>query len=316
MIDFTFYRLLLTLLVICILTIVIWMISNIIIVKEKHTVLTERFGRYSRKLNPGYNFLIFESIKSLCWNIYTQEYHSKQGPEMITIKYEQIPTNDIYIDIPSIECRTIDDYSVNIDLSLTIQITDTYLAVYSSNEIFLQLQDKIVSSCRYILNTIPIANIRNEEITIHNTIQDTIGQQLNDFNIGINCKNLNIQEIKLDEEYIKLIKDKRERDQQIHINEQEMSIKQRLFEQESKYKFLEQEEERRLSEQSLKNQIEFNKLKLCMDEMNRQEKQIMVQQYLDKGFSTDQVTEILLEQLRPPSFQSYYPQMGYNVNGE
>ena len=137
-------------LVVAIIALLVIVKSCIIVVKQQQAVIIESFGKYSRTLSPGLNFII--PMLDAPRPIIT----IRKGTTLDGRMYSQpFPSNVIVVretvyDFPRQNVITKDNVSISINALLYFQIMDPKSAVYEIQNKDVRPQNPLKISCHYV----------------------------------------------------------------------------------------------------------------------------------------------------------------------
>jgi regulator of protease activity HflC (stomatin/prohibitin superfamily) len=124
----------------------------IVIVRDRHVVLVERFGRYTRTLSPGVHFLVpfVERPRTVDWSRVVQtDIRNPKKTESEVYRSAMIPVRqELIFDIPPVSVVLRDRLMVSIDSVLHYRIVDPLRAVYDVQDLWAAITTILVTSLR------------------------------------------------------------------------------------------------------------------------------------------------------------------------
>jgi len=162
----------------------------IFIVNSGEVVLTELFGQYHRKLQPGIHFLnpFIEHPKWVRWTRTKNSDHTKRSKEVF--HSYRIPTQEITFDFPPVEVITSDRLNVVVDGLMFIRIVDHKKAVYEIDNLYTALEELVLTSIRHVLTSLSLdqaidgqAEIRKAVLNDFRDLEDRWGIELTRFDV-------------------------------------------------------------------------------------------------------------------------------------
>jgi regulator of protease activity HflC (stomatin/prohibitin superfamily) len=124
----------------------------ITVVDSGFTRVVKRFGRISRTLMPGVNFVnpLFDSYVSVDWSF------EQAGSRVYGV---DIPTNSLRYDPRAHECVTRDQITVMIDIQVEFRVEDVVRAVTSSPNLFASIETLCRASLLESVRSLPLADL-------------------------------------------------------------------------------------------------------------------------------------------------------------
>jgi regulator of protease activity HflC (stomatin/prohibitin superfamily) len=206
---------------------VLYFFSGINIVNENETMVIESFGKFKNIAGPGfcYLFRIFERPRFVTWS-----FKNAEEKTLKTLKTWKIPLEVLRYDPKPLECTTSDNFRVQLDLVVNFKISDPKKAVYSTQNAFSELEDKIETRLYETVRTFKFDELVLGAIVARFNFQDFNAN----YNCGIKIDALRVQKILYPKEIINSTLEIQRQQLQKHAQ-----IEQRNAEREHELKMLE-----------------------------------------------------------------------------
>lgn len=153
-----------------------------VIVEERHQVVLEYWGSYSKILSTGLHFYnkFTTSPKTITWG---------------TKSLYQIPLNEQIFDPPNLTISTVDLCEVGVDIVIHYRIDDVIKAVYNTPNLLNLIEQTVNTSLREICSTMSVHKINADRGNIVKLFISSCDQILS--NYGVYVTRAQIQNIKL-----------------------------------------------------------------------------------------------------------------------
>jgi regulator of protease activity HflC (stomatin/prohibitin superfamily) len=167
------------------------MVSGIIQVSQGERVVIENFGRFSRVLSPGIHVTIpiIDQYKWVHWKCTSPD---EKSPRLDGYR---IPITQRIFDPPAFKCTTTNSINVKIDLVIYYEISDVHKSVYSIDNLYEALQQKIITVTQECISSMKLESIASDK----KKLADALGKLVHTEAIpwGLNITQINIQSIEI-----------------------------------------------------------------------------------------------------------------------
>ncbi|MEX2340106.1 MAG: SPFH domain-containing protein, partial [Aquisalimonadaceae bacterium] len=160
---------------------VLFIISGLILVSQRRTMVIERLGKYHRTLEPGLNFIIPFVDQGRAINILRF-----QGEQPFITSERKIDMREIVLDFPRQSVITKDNVGVGIDGVLYYQIMDAQAAVYGTENLVLAIQTLAQTTLRSEIGKMELDAIFESREQINDSLQSTMDEAGNKWGVKVN----------------------------------------------------------------------------------------------------------------------------------
>ncbi|MFC4992826.1 SPFH domain-containing protein [Rubritalea tangerina] len=165
-------------------------------VPQNHTVIIERFGKYSRTQRAGINFAIpfLETIKYV---------DASWGDKNNKLGY-QIELSEQTYDTPSRQCLTKDNASVTTNAVISYRVTDPVKAIYEVDQLPLAIENAALNALRAVIGNLDL----DEAVARRQELNDQIASQLAEVGTkwGVQFIRVEVQQFDADEQTLSVMR--------------------------------------------------------------------------------------------------------------
>jgi len=154
------------------------LISQIKIVEKGTAVVVERWGKFHRKLEPGFHFLIpfAERTRVLTWR-WLETYYDYTGQEILKYsqgKFERIDLRETVMDFPLQSIITRDNVEILIHPMLLYRISDPVRAVYEVYDLSHAVEKLVQTTLRSVIGDMGLDDTLASREEINRTMKQKI----------------------------------------------------------------------------------------------------------------------------------------------
>lgn len=135
-------------------------------VKDGEVMIKERHGRFQSVLKSGSHLMIpfVDTLKTVYWSYNSYDSAIKKN-RLIEIETCRLPTSTNTLHLAFIECQTKEKETVYCRPTLKFTLKDIVKVVYSNDNIYNSLQDRINEKIRTIVRQLPVESLSENDIT-------------------------------------------------------------------------------------------------------------------------------------------------------
>lgn len=165
---------------------VVFVVKGVYIVEQQEVVMIQRFGKYFRKLESGFNLIIpfLDAPRPIAKKVTKKTYDG--GVYSYTVMSDRIDMRESVYDFPRQNVITKDNVSITINALLYFQIVDAYKAVYGIDNLPEAIEKLTQTNLRNLVGQMDLQDTLTSREKINGELRSILDDATNKWGVKVN----------------------------------------------------------------------------------------------------------------------------------